>query len=76
MVELPEFVVQGMIRLSDLAGDLFIFHPQRLELHGQRSKMVLRAGQSLSVEVASVDLARHQVDFRVTKQSLQSMKRA
>jgi ribonuclease R len=76
MVELPEFVVQGMIRLSDLAGDLFIFHPQRLELHGQRSKLVLRAGQSLSVEVASVDLARHQVDFRVTKQSLQSMKRA
>jgi ribonuclease R len=70
MVQLPEFLVQGLVHLSALEGDLFIFNPQRLELRGQRSKVLLRAGQSLQVEVASVDLARHQVDFRVTKQSL------
>ena len=70
LVQLPEFLVQGMVPLSGLQGDLFVFHPQRLELHGQRTKITLRAGQSLQVEVASVDLARHQVDFRATKQSL------
>jgi ribonuclease R len=70
LVQLPEFVVQGMVPLSALEGDLFVFHPQRLELHGQRTKVTLRAGQSLQVEVARVDLARSQVDFRVTKQSL------
>ena len=70
IVQLPEFLVQGMVPLSGLQGDLFVFNPQRLELHGQRTKITLRAGQSLQVEVATVDLARHQVDFRATKQSL------
>lgn len=70
LVQLPEFVVQGMVPLSALEGDLFVFNPQRLELHGQRTKLTLRAGQSLQVEVSSVDLGRQQVDFKVTKQSL------
>ena len=70
LVQLPEFVIQGMVPLSSLQGDLFVFNPQRLELHGQRTKITLRAGQSLQVEVARVDLARHQVDFQATKQSL------
>ena len=70
VVQLPEFVIQGMIPLSALQGDLFVFHPQRLELHGQRSKITLRAGQTLQVEVARVDLGRQQVDFQATKQSL------
>jgi ribonuclease R len=70
MVQLPEFLVQGMVKLSALEGDLFVFNPQRLELQGQRTRTTLRAGLPLQVEVATVDLARHQVDFRVTKQSL------
>ncbi|MCE0483342.1 MAG: ribonuclease R [Methylacidiphilales bacterium] len=70
LVQLPEFLVQGFVPISALEGDLFIFQPQRLELNGQRTKVTLRAGQTLQVEVASVDLARHQVDFKVTKQSL------
>jgi ribonuclease R len=70
LVQLPEFVIQGMVPLSGLQGDLFVFNPQRLELQGQRTKITLRAGQSLQVEVARVDLARHQVDFQVSKQSL------
>jgi ribonuclease R len=70
MVQLPEFVIQGMVPLSGLQGDLFVFNPQRLELLGQRTKITLRAGLSLQVEVDRVDLARHQVDFRATRQSL------
>ncbi|MCE0523610.1 MAG: ribonuclease R [Methylacidiphilales bacterium] len=70
LVQLPEFVIQGMVPLSGLQGDLFVFDPQRLELRGQRTKIILRAGQSLQVEVAKVDLSRQQVDFQATKQSL------
>jgi ribonuclease R len=70
IVQLPEFLVQGMVPLSALQGDLFVFNPQRLELHGQRTRLVLRAGLPLQVEVATVDLGRQQVDFRATKQSL------
>ncbi len=70
VVQLPEFVIQGMVPMSGLQGDLFIFHPQRLELHGQKTRIILRAGQTLQVEVARVDLGRQQVDFLATKQSL------
>jgi ribonuclease R len=70
LVQLPEFVIQGMVPLSGLQGDLFVFNPQRLELQGQRTKVILRAGQNLEVEVSRVDLARQQVDFQASKQSL------
>jgi ribonuclease R len=70
LVQLEEFVIQGMVPLSGLQGDLFVFNPQRLELVGQRSRVTLRAGQELQVEVARVDLGRQQVDFQATKQSL------
>ena len=73
VVQLPEFVIQGMVPLSGLQGDLFVFNPQRLELQGQRTRITLRAGQSLQVEVSRVDLARHQVDFQATKQSLMKL---
>ena len=73
MVQLPEFLVQGLVPISALDGDLFVFEPMRLELRGQRTKLTLRAGMPLQVEVAKVDMARHQVDFRVTKQSLQKI---
>ena len=75
LVQLPEFLVQGLVPLSALEGDLFVFHPQRLELNGQRTRLVLKAGQSLQVEVARVDLGRQQVDFLVTKQSLMKVSR-
>jgi exoribonuclease R len=58
------------VPMSGLQGDLFVFNPQRLELEGQRTRVVLRAGQTLQVEVARVDLGRQQVDFQATKQSL------
>ena len=70
LVQVPEFEVQGLVPLSALSGDLFVFDPRGLELRGQKTKVALRAGQSLTVEVASVDLVRHQIDFRMTKQSL------
>ena len=70
VIQIPEFVIQGMVPLSALQGDLFVFSPQRLELRGQRTGITLRAGLPLQVEVARVDLARSQVDFQATKQSL------
>jgi ribonuclease R len=70
MVQIEEFVIQGLVPLSGLEGDLFVFNPQRLELRGQRTKLILRAGLTIQVEVARVDLGRQQVDFRATKQSL------
>jgi ribonuclease R len=66
LVQLPEFQVQGLVPLA--SGD-FVFNAQRLELHDRRGNRTFRAGQSLTVEVAAVDLARNQIDFRLTPAS-------
>jgi ribonuclease R len=63
LVQLPEFQVQGLVPIG--SGD-FVFNAQRLELFDRRGKTTLRAGQTVSVEVAAVDLARNQIDFRLT----------
>jgi ribonuclease R len=62
LVQLPEFQVQGLVPAG--SGD-FVFQPQRLELFERRSKRTYRAGLTVAVEVASVDLARNQIDFRL-----------
>jgi exoribonuclease R len=59
---LPEFQVQGLVPTG--SGD-YVFQAQRLELLDRRTKRTYRAGQTVSVEVASVDLARNQIDFRL-----------
>jgi ribonuclease R len=62
LVQLPEFQVQGLVPTG--SGD-YVFQAQRLELLDRRSKRTYRAGQTVAVEVASVDLARNQIDFRL-----------
>jgi ribonuclease R len=64
LVQLPEFQVQGLVPTG--SGD-FIFNAQRLELLDRRTKKTYRAGLTVSVEVASVDLARNQIDFRLAQ---------
>jgi len=62
VVQVPEFVVQGLVPMS---GAAFVFNAQRLELLDVKTKTVFRAGQNVQVEVASVDLVRNQIDFKL-----------
>ena len=64
LVQIPEFQVQGLI---PLASSDFVFNAQRLELHDRKKNLTFRAGLTLEVEVASVDLGRNQIDFRIAK---------
>jgi ribonuclease R len=64
LVQLPEFQVQGLVPTG--SGD-YIFQAQRLELFDRRTKKTYRAGQTVSVEVATVNLARNQIDFRLAE---------
>jgi ribonuclease R len=67
LVQLPEFQVQGLIPTG--SGD-FIFNAQRLELLDRKTKKTFRAGLTISVEVAAVDLARNQIDFRLAQSGM------
>lgn len=66
MVELPDALVTGLIHVSSLIDDFYVFEPARRQLIGRRSRRRFKVGDELSVFVARVDLFKRQVDFAIT----------
>jgi ribonuclease R len=65
MVELPDALVTGLIHVSSLTDDFYVFEPARRQLIGRRSRKRFKVGDDLSVFVARVDLFKRQVDFAI-----------
>ncbi len=64
-VELPEFLLSGLVHISSLDGDFYILDPARGRLVGRKSKKVYQVGGVIDVIVARVDMFKQQVDFSV-----------
>ena len=69
-VEIPDFVVSGFVPLSEMQGDVYYFSGTRLVLEGQKSKVTLRAGMTIGVQVAKVDIMTRKIDFSTTRSSV------
>ena len=69
MVELPDALITGLIHVSSLTDDFYLFEPARRQLIGRRSRKRFSVGGELSVFVARVDLFKRQVDFAVVTAS-------
>jgi ribonuclease R len=65
MVELPDALVTGLVHVSSLTDDFYVFEPARRQLIGRRSRKRFSIGDDLSVFVARVDLFKRQVDFAI-----------
>ena len=65
MVELPDALLTGLIHVSSLTDDFYVFEPARRQLIGRRSRKRFSIGDKLSVLVARVDVFKRQVDFAI-----------
>src|SRR5215468_396819 len=65
MVELPDALLTGLIHVSSLSDDFYLFEPARRQLIGRRTRKRFRVGEELSVLVARVDRFKRQVDFAI-----------
>jgi ribonuclease R len=65
MVELPDALLTGLIHVSSLTDDFYVFEPARRQLIGRRTRKRFKIGDQLSVFVARVDLFKRQVDFAI-----------
>jgi ribonuclease R len=63
MVELPDALITGLIHVSSLTDDFYLFEPARRQLIGRRSRKRFSVGDEVSVFVARVDTFKRQVDF-------------
>jgi ribonuclease R len=66
MVELPEALVTGLVHVSSLMDDFYLFDQARRQLIGRKSRKRFSVGDELSVFVVRVDTFKRQVDFAIT----------
>jgi ribonuclease R len=65
MVELPDALVTGLVHVSSLLDDFYLFDSARRQLIGRRSRKRFSVGDELSVFVVRVDAFKRQVDFAI-----------
>lgn len=64
-VDVPGLAMSGLVPLSTVADDFFVFEPARNHLVGRRTRRIIRLGDRVTVQVAKVDAFKKQVDFRL-----------
>jgi ribonuclease R len=64
-IELKEVLAEGLVRLSSLTDDYYVYWPNDHKLVGQRTARMFTLGQSLSVRLSNVSLARQEIDLEL-----------
>jgi ribonuclease R len=62
-VEIPQYLVEGLVHISDLEDDYYIFEEKAYRLKGQNSGRVYRLGDEVRVRVVRVDPNERLLDF-------------
>ncbi|MBU5591335.1 ribonuclease R [Clostridium sp. MSJ-4] len=69
-VQLPN-TVEGLIHISSLDDDYYVYDERHLTLMGERTKNIFRLGDSVKIKVSRVDLANHDIYFDLIKEDLE-----
>ena len=62
-VELVDVYVQGLVHVSTMSDDYYLFEERAHTLKGENTKRTYRLGDKVEVQVVRVDLERRQIDF-------------
>jgi ribonuclease R len=62
-VLLDDYFVEGLVHVSGLRDDYYVFQPNAYALIGERSRRTFRLGDRVSVRVARADKEERRVDF-------------
>ena len=68
-VDVPDLSMSGLVPLSTMQDDFYLFDPVRNHLIGRRTRRVIRLGDRVEVQVAKVNTFKKQVDFQLTRAS-------
>jgi ribonuclease R len=76
LIELPDVLLTGLVHVSSLQDDFYIFDGARRRLIGRQSKRVLAVGDVLKVIVARIDVFKRQADFAIVEERPRSARPA
>ncbi|MGH6610571.1 MAG: ribonuclease R, partial [Burkholderiaceae bacterium] len=66
-IVLDDLYVEGLVHVSELGTEYFLYNEALHELRGERTGIRYRLGDRLMVQVARVDLEARRIDFRLVK---------
>lgn len=64
-VELLDIFVEGVVLLSDLQSDYFIFQEEKFRLIGRRTKKIFRIGDRVKIKVVLADVEHKRLHFEL-----------
>ncbi len=62
-VEIPRYLVEGLVHISDLKDDYYIFDEKNYRLIGQNENVIYRFGDLIRVRVANILKEMRKIDF-------------
>lgn len=65
-VELPN-TVEGMIRVSEMQDDYYVYDEERYQMVGEHTKRIFKLGQTVKVEVVGADKIQRTIDFALVE---------
>jgi ribonuclease R len=65
-VELPN-TIEGMIRVSEMNDDYYIYDEERYQMIGEHTKKIYKLGQMVMVEVVNADKIQRTIDFALVE---------
>ena len=74
-VQLSDYLIDGLVHVSNLGEEYFEFDPDCQELIGKATGSKIRLGDRMEVTVVRVDLDRGQVDFLMGNHETMSQRR-
>ncbi len=66
-VDVPGLAMSGLVPLSTIEDDFYVFDESRGHLIGRRTRRMIRLGDKVRVQVAKVDSFKKQVDFQLAE---------
>jgi len=69
LLELPDVLLAGLVHISSLTDDFYVFNQAQRKLIGRQSKRRFSVGDELRVFVARVDVYKRQVDFAIAQET-------
>lgn len=55
--------IEGLVRMSSMEDDYYVFNEKQYCLVGERSRKIYRIGDVVNVKLAKADIANRQIDF-------------
>lgn len=64
-VDIKDLAMSGLVPLSTIEDDFYVFDSARNHLVGRRHRKIIRLGDTVEVQIAKVDSFKKQVDFKL-----------